>query len=143
MTAKSYRTKIKLINKIVDKWRKILYLDPIWVVSVEFADVEEMGGALARVDTSNSEYYVAVMEVTESLLQLDEDEFDPIINEIACHELIHLLLIDFVRSAQLVAGENEAMHNELRYKYEQFTSKLQRAFMNLNEQIVTLQEDIN
>lgn len=141
MTSKSDRAKIKIIRKTVDKWRKILHLDPIWVISIELVDAEIMEGALARVDTSNTEYYVAIMEIASAMLHLEEDEFLPVINEITCHELVHLVMIDFVRSAQLAAGENESMHSELRYKYEQFTSRLQRAFMDLDERISELEEE--
>lgn len=135
MTAKTDRAKLRIARKTLEKWRRILHLDPIWTITFELTDAEIMEGALARVDTSNSEYYVAVMEVTSALLQLDDEEFEPIINEIICHELVHLVMVDFVRCAQLAAGNNESMHGELRYKYEQFTSRFQRAFMDLDGQI--------
>jgi hypothetical protein len=111
------------------------------MINVELIDAETMGGAFARVDTTNSEYYVTTMEINAAILNSEEGEFELLINEIVCHELVHLVMIDFIHSAQLVAGDNESMHNELRYKYEQFTSRLQKAFMDLDEQIATLQRD--
>jgi len=103
--------------------------------------VDVMGGAFARVDTSNSEYYVAVMEINAAIFTSEEEEFVFLINEIVCHELVHLVMIDFVHSAQVAAGDNESMHDELRYKYEQFTSRLQKAFMGLDDLITSLQEE--
>lgn len=141
MSGKTDLAKIKFIRKVVSKWRKILHLDPIWTISIELADADVMGGAFARVDTSNSEYYVAVMEVNAAIFTSEEEEFEFLINEIVCHELVHLVMIDFVRSAQVAAGDNDSMHAELMYKYEQFTSRLQKAFMGLDDQIATLQED--
>lgn len=140
MINKSDRIRTKFIKKVILKWRKALLLDPIWLISIDIIDTEIMDRAFARVDTSNAEYFVATLEISDTLLQLDDKEFEFVINEVACHELIHLVMIDFVRSAQLVAGNNKKMCDELRYKYEQFTSRFQRAFMGLDEHIGKLEE---
>jgi len=140
MTNKIYRSRRKFITKVINKWKKVLLLDPIWLLSIDMVDSEEMGQAFARVDTSNAEYYVATLEISDVLMGLDDKEFEFVINEVACHELIHLVMIDFVHSAQLLAGNNKKMCDELRYKYEQFTSRFQRAFMGVDEYIEKLEE---
>ena len=61
-------------------------------------------------------------------------------NDIVCHELIHLATIDFFRTARLAAAENEEMQSELEYKFEQFTSRLQRAFSAANDKIEELED---
>jgi hypothetical protein len=137
---KSDRIRAKFIRKVILKWRKILLLDPIWLISIDIVETEIMDRAFARVDTSNAEYFVATLEISDSLLQLEDKEFEFVINEVACHELIHLVMIDFVRSAQLVAGNNKKMCDELQFKYEQFTSRFQRAFMGVDEYIEKLEE---
>jgi len=134
------RQLLKSAEKLIKKWRKNLQLDPLWTIGVEIIDDEEMDGAVARVDTSNSEYYVAVIEITNALLHLPEDKFLQTINELVCHELVHLVMIDFFRTAQLAAGNKDTLVKELRYKYEQFTSRFQRAFVDLDKQVIKSKE---
>jgi hypothetical protein len=123
---------LRAAEKNVSKWKRILHLDPLWHIGLSITDAEEMGGALARVDTSNAEYYVAEIEVSSTLLVADDKQFADAINELVCHELVHLVMIDFFRTAQLAAGDRQDMQDELRYKYEQFTSRFHRAFVALD-----------
>jgi ribosomal protein L29 len=125
---------VKIIENVVKKWKKQLQLDHLWNIEIEVVDSEEMEGAVARVDTSNSEYFVATIEVTHALLQLPQERFFTTINEVVFNELVHLVMIDFYRTAQLAAVDNEKISKELRYKYEQFTSRFQRAFVDLDKQ---------
>lgn len=131
--SKKERKLLKMAEEILDKWRTILHLDPLWRIDLTIFDDNEMPGAFARVDASTTEYFFATIEISYDMLRLREEDFEDKMNEAACHELLHLVMVDFFRSAQLVAGENEAMQNELKYKYEQFTSRLQKAFINLYE----------
>ncbi|MFA5048228.1 MAG: hypothetical protein WC516_04370 [Patescibacteria group bacterium] len=130
---KKERKLLKLAEEIIDKWRDILHLDPLWSIDLTIFDDDTTPGAFARVDASTTEYFFATIEISYSMLQLREEDFEAKMNEAACHELLHLVMVDFFRSSQLVAGENEAMQNELKYKYEQFTSRLQKAFIQLYE----------
>lgn len=131
--SKKERKLLKIAEEILDKWRSILHLDPLWKIDLTIFDDNEMPGAFARVDASTTEYFFATIEISYDMLQLREEDFEDKMNEAACHELLHLVMVDFFRSAQMVAGENEAMQGELRYKYEQFTSRLQKAFIELYE----------
>jgi len=135
------RQLLKSAEKLVKRWRKHLQLDPLWDIGVEIVDDDEMEGAIARVDTSNSEYFVATIEITNGLLHLPEDKFLSTMNELVCHELIHLVMIDFFRTAQLAAGEEETLNRELRYKFEQFTSRFQHAFIELDKQLIKAKEN--
>jgi len=126
---------LKLTEKTIKKWRSILYIDPLWNIYIDVFDDEEMPLALARVDASSTEYYMATIELSYSMLQMVEEEFMEKIDDIICHELLHLVMIDFFRTAQVAAGESEEMHKELKYKYEQFTSRLQRAFMDMYKKV--------
>jgi len=129
------RKLIKIGDKLVRKWSKYLCLDPMWIISIEVMPDEEMEGALARIDSSTSEYYVAIIEINQALLQIDEDKYVETVNEIVCHELIHLVMIDFFRTAQIAAGKKEELQDELKYKYEQFTSRFQRAFVDMDKSL--------
>ena len=122
----------KIVEDSVKKWREILYLDPLWDIDVTIFDDDMMPGALARVDVSSTEYFLATVEVSYDMFDMKEEEFKEKINEVICHELLHVVSIDFFRSAQLAAGENEVIQKELRYRYEQFTSRLQKTFNKLH-----------
>jgi hypothetical protein len=122
---------LKLAEDIVARWRAVLHLDPLWKISLDVFDDSEIPEALARIDASTTEYYMATIELSCSLFELKEARFVSKMNEIACHELLHLVMVDFFRTAQLAATESEEMLKELRYKYEQFTSRLQRAFSDM------------
>ena len=130
---KKERKLLKIAEEIIEKWRVILHLDPLWNIDLTIFDDEAIPGAFARVDASATEYFFATIELSYDVLQLKEEDFEKKMNEAACHELLHLVMVDFFRSAQLVAGENAVMQDELKYKYEQFTSRLQKAFVELYE----------
>ena len=118
-------------NALVKKWSKILCLDPIWNVEVSLLTNDEMESGLARIDTSSAEYYEVVIELNHLLSQLDEDLLNEELETAICHELVHLILIDFFRTAQVAAGEQDGLIRELIYKYEQITSRLQKSFLSL------------
>jgi hypothetical protein len=124
----------KMADSIIAKWRKILHVDPIWKIHTDIIDDAE-SPALARIDTSNAEYYAASIEFSENLLSADIDIIMPVIEEVVSHEIIHLVLLEFFRTAQIAAGKNQVIHRELLYKYEQFTSRLQKAFCELEEKV--------
>jgi uncharacterized protein YdeI (YjbR/CyaY-like superfamily) len=68
-------------------------------------------------------------------MKLSESDFKKAVNEVLCHELIHLVMIDFMRTAQLAADEDQVLQDELRYKFEQYTTRMQRAFMDLDKKV--------
>lgn len=126
---------LRLAEKTIKRWRGLLHIDPLWTIYLDVFDDEEMPSAFARIDASSTEYYIATIELSYSTLQMEEDDFLKKIDDIICHELLHLVMIDFFRTAQVAAGEREEMQRELKYKYEQFTSRLQRAFMDIYKKI--------
>jgi hypothetical protein len=128
---KKDRKLIRVVEKTISKWRKILHLDPLWEIHVTIVDCMQMEGNLARVDALGTEYYVANLDINESFLQVDEEYFMEKIEQIVCHELLHLVAVDFYRSAILASGKNEHMKEELKYRYEQFTTRLEKAFVDL------------
>jgi hypothetical protein len=117
------------------KWRSHLKLDPIWAIEFKFADPEEMNGSFAIVNADNAEYYSATIYLSDLLMKLSESDFKKAVNEVLCHELIHLVMIDFMRTAQLAADEDQVLQDELRYKFEQYTTRMQRAFMDLDKKV--------
>jgi uncharacterized protein YdeI (YjbR/CyaY-like superfamily) len=124
-----------IVNGLMKKWRNYLKLDPIWVIEFKFIDSEEMNGSFAMVNADNSEYYAASVYLSDLLTKLPETEFKNAVNEVLCHELIHLVMIDFMRTAQLAADEDQVLQDELRYKFEQYTTRMQRAFMDLDKKV--------
>ena len=131
---------VRLVEKIIKKWKKNLQIDPLWHIEVVIVDDEEMEGAIARVNSSSSEYFTASIEITNGLLYLPEDKFLSTIDDFVCHELVHLVSIDFYRTALLAVGENHTLAKELKYRYEQFTSRLQKAFVEMEKQVVKSKE---
>ena len=118
-------------NALVKKWSKILCLDPIWNVEVSLLTNEEMENGLARIDTGSSEYYEVVIEINHLLSKLDDDLLNEELETAICHEMVHLVLIDFFRTAQIAVGDRDILLKELIYKYEQITSRLQKSFLSL------------
>lgn len=126
---------LKAVENIIFKWRKILHIDPLWKIEVIFSEsISGSYSAIAALDTSGAAYYMADIHISEALFENPDDFVFDKINEAICHELVHLVYIDFYRTAQLAAGENEEMIAELNYKYEQSTSRLQRALVDLEKQ---------
>ena len=123
---------LKVAKDTMQKWRKILHIDDMWEIDVEVIDGEEMEG-YARLSLSTAEYYITSIELSHYLLTIDEDKFKSKMEVIMCHELIHLVAIDFYRTARIAAEESEGLQEELRYRYEQFTARLQRSFISINE----------
>lgn len=125
---------LKLAFKILKEWREKLHTDPIWTIRIEVYNTEEVeeGMDAAFLNLSNAEYFVVTLSLSNDLMLSKKEDFVETMNNIACHELIHLSSGDFYRTAQLSAGDNEQMQKELRYKYEQFTSRMQKAFMDMH-----------
>ena len=121
-----------LAEDIIQEWRDILYLDPIWRIYIETFENEEL--AFGRLDTSGAAYFMATIEIAESAFGLSEEKFVKNMNNMISHELVHLAAIDFYRTALLSVGDDEKLKNELIYRYEQFTTRLQRAFIDLKEE---------
>jgi hypothetical protein len=121
---------VNITNDLIKKWSKILLLDPLWNITVEFYEDLDMENALARLDTSMSEYYKAILEISSDLFLIEVELFKKKMDSIICHELLHILMLDFYRASVLMA-ENEKIKNELRYRYEQTTTRLQNSFINL------------
>jgi hypothetical protein len=123
----------QIVKNSINKWKKILQMDPVWKIMISVTDEEEMGNAFASVDTQSAEYYVAGIEFSSALMSLEEDKLKSVINDIVAHELLHIVQLDFFNTAKLCAGKNQSMHQELRYKYEQYTTRLQRSFVELDK----------
>ena len=129
----SERKLLSIARSLIKKWKSILLLDPIWSILVEVQYEEEMDGAVGRIDTGRVEYFSATIEISDVLMYFEEEDMLHILETLICHELIHLVMVDFFRTAKLAAGKSKEMHEEINYKYEQFTSRLQQAFLKLND----------
>jgi len=122
---------IQLAESVVKKWRNILHIDPLWKIDVCFFNNEHRPTASCRLSSENSEYYSTSLEIAESMLQIDEENFIEEIEDAICHELVHLVSIDFYRIAKSLAGDKEEVRKVLIYHFEQSTVRLQRSFMKL------------
>jgi len=138
------RKNLKLAFKILKEWRDKLHIDPIWTIRVEVYNSEEAeeGMDVAFFNLSNAEYFVVVLSLSNDLMLFEEEDFVEAMHDIACHELVHLSSGDFYRTAQLSAGDNEQMQKELRYKYEQFTSRMQKAFMDMHRKVEKIEKSL-
>ena len=61
---KKERKLLKLAEEIIDKWRDILHLDPLWSIDLTIFDDDATPGAFARVDASTTEYFFATIEIS-------------------------------------------------------------------------------
>lgn len=135
------RKNLKLAFKIIKEWRKRLYIDPIWTVNIEIYNGEEADeDNIAFINLSNAEYFVITLFLSNELMLMEERDFTKTINDVVCHELVHLVSGDFYRTAQLAAGDNEEIQKEIKYKYEQFTSRIQIAFTDVYKRVEKLEE---
>jgi hypothetical protein len=125
---------LRLAEETVEKWRNILYVDPIWGINVEIFETDDYTD-YARINMSNSEYYLATIEISYLILQLEKSEFMKKIDGIISHELLHLTTIDFFMTAQIAAGKRKEISDLLKHKYEQFTSRLHKAFVDLYKKV--------
>lgn len=133
---------LKLAFKILKKWREILHIDPIWKLNVEIYNSEEVDDGMdaAYLNLADAEYFTAILSLSNDLMMLEEEDFIDTLNAVACHELVHLSCVDFYRTAQLAAGDNLEMKKELKYRFEQITSRMQRAFVDMQNRINKLEE---
>jgi hypothetical protein len=125
------RRLLELADRIVEKWRSIMNIDPIWKIDLVVCLSESMEESLAHINMSQAANYRADIKLDYDLLSLDDSEFLSEIERVLCHELIHLMSEDFARTAMLAAGNDRKLAKELRHKYEQFTSRLQKTLMDL------------
>lgn len=122
------------IMQIVEEWREILLIDPIWDIPVLIVDRD---GAMAALDIKNAQYYRAPLLITEQLVE--RDDFWEDIENIVCHELIHLIVVDFMRTALI--GSHKDVKDELRYKYEQLTVRLQSIISKLKKENIGSEDE--
>jgi hypothetical protein len=142
--SKLEKKNLKLVHKIIKKWREILHIDPIWEIVVEVYNSEEVEERLdaAFLNLADAEYYTAILSLSNEIMMLEGEDFTDTLNDVACHELVHLSCTDFYRTALLAANENVEMRKELRYRFEQITSRMQRAFMEMQSKINELEESL-
>lgn len=120
---------LDLAYKIVEKWRTIMNVDPIWQITIQV--VKDMDESIAFLKMTHAANYRAKICIHYDLFSNEEATFLSEIELIVCHELLHLVTEDFMRTALLAAGYNRKLIDELRYKCEQFTSRLQKTILNL------------
>lgn len=133
---------LKEAERVVEEWRKIMELDPIWELPVDIMDesIENVKGA---VNIVGSQYYKAPILLGEDLFDLDEEEFiDEISDKIIPHELTHIIAVDFFRTALLLAREDKHMAEELRYRYEQFVVRICKIVTKLRNENLRLRYEL-
>lgn len=126
------RKAFKIFRDAIKRWRKILLIDPIWDIGVVI--VEEQDRGEASVDIGATEYYVANINICRMLLSLEDKDLVIAADNVASHELLHVLSADYQRAALIAAGGNTKMQEEMRYRYEQLISKLSMVLMELDYQ---------
>jgi len=133
---------LKAAERVIEEWRSVMELDPIWEISVDIIE-DEHEGAKGAISIGESQYYRAPILLCESLFEMDEEGFLGELNdEVIPHELTHLVAADFFRTALLVAGDNEHLKGELRYKYEQFTVRFAHIITKLRNENLRLRYEL-
>jgi len=122
---------LKLAHRVLEQWRAILNIDPIWKIGIEVLPNDEIEGSMTHIDMSRAAVYGAKVCVDYDFFLCDDDVFLTEMERVFSHELIHLVAEDFMRTAVLAAGHNRKLVKELRHKYDQFTSRLQKTLTDL------------
>jgi hypothetical protein len=140
-TTEKEESYLKIAEKIVEEWRTIMKFDPIWEIPVDI--VEDQNGHKGAINIRDTEYYKAPMLLYEHIFDLDEASFiSELAENLVPHELTHLLAVDFFRTALLLAGDNEVMKEELRYRYEQFAVRFSRILVDLKNENLRLRYEL-
>jgi hypothetical protein len=133
---------LEVAKRVIEEWRDIMDLDPIWDISTEIIEDEDEG-AKGAINIGKTQYYKASILLCENLFDLEEEEFlAKLSDNVVPHELTHLVAADFFRTALLAAGENEHLRSELRYKYEQFTIRFARIIAKLRNENLRLRYEL-
>lgn len=133
---------LKAAERVVDEWREVMELDPIWDIPVDIIE-EEHPGAKGAIGLGESQYYRAMIFLCEDLFDLDEEEFLAVVNDkVVPHELTHLVAVDFFRTALLLAGDREEFKDELRYRYEQFVVRFCKIITKLRNENLRLRYEL-
>jgi hypothetical protein len=133
---------LEAAERVVAEWREVMELDPIWDILVDIIE-EEIEGAKGAVNIGGSQYYKASILLGENLFDLDEEEFLGELNDkVVPHELMHLVAVDFFRTALTLAGENEHLKQELRYRYEQFVVRTSKIITKLRNENLRLKYEL-
>jgi len=114
---------------ILEKWRNIMNVDPMWTIKIQ--PVNNLEESLAFLSMTRAANYQAKICVNYDVFSYHAETFMSEMELIMCHELIHLVTEDFMRTAMLAAGYNRKLIDELKYKYEQLTSRLQKTILSL------------
>lgn len=135
------RLYLKLTNKLIEEWKKVMQLDPVWEISADI--IEDQNGHKGAVNIGESQYYRAPLLLCEHLFELEEEDFlHEVDNKIVPHELTHLVAVDFFRTALLLAGDNEVLKEELRYRYEQFVVRITKIVSELRNENLRLKYEL-
>lgn len=138
---RSEKKRLRLIEKELTRWRRLLMLDPMWDVDAVAVSDEAMAGRTAFVDLGSAEYYQATVGVTRYLLsEAEEKLFDNTSKDIGVHEMLHLMTADYHRAAIEAVGKNKALRNQLDYRYEQFISRMTAVLRKMDKRIAALEE---
>lgn len=120
-----------LVLKILEEWRDRLYIDSIWDVAVRIVPSDHINGSPSLIGLLKSANYYAEIKINYDLFSLPKEDFVWEINKIMAHELVHLVAEDFMRLAIFAASGNNRLIEELKHKYEQFTTRLQKSLVTL------------
>jgi hypothetical protein len=115
---------LRVFERALKKWRKILLIDPIWDISLVVVEDDIMEDGLAAVDMSLTEYFSAIVMVKQSILSRCQKDIKEIADEVARHELIHIITADYQRAIISALGKKDALLNQINYVYEQVVFRL-------------------
>jgi hypothetical protein len=127
------KQELKTLEKaqdIVEEWRSILNIDPIWDIQVRVLFRSDMAGRRAFINLTRASKYIADIVIDYGLLA--QEDFIIEMEEIAAHELLHVVTEDFMRTAILAAGNNKKLAEELRHKCEQLINRLEKSVWDLS-----------
>lgn len=127
---------------VVEEWKKIMQLDPIWDIPVDIIE-DEVEGVSGAINIGGSQYYKAPILLCEDLFELGEEEFlEEVGGKVVPHELTHLVAVDFFRTALMLAKDSEHLKEELRYRYEQFVTRTCKIITQLRNENLRLKYEL-
>jgi hypothetical protein len=128
MNAKTLKSRLGKVKRLVAQWRSVLRIDPKWEVEL-IAELEEDEEAWASLDVDIAEYWKVKLLVHKRLMDLGESAFAEKSDQVVLHEMLHLLIWQYTSFAQNVGGAK--LRPEMAKLEEQVVQQLECIIWNL------------
>lgn len=114
--------KLKTFEKYIEEWRARLLINPIFEINII---PKRIGSIQAQVNFEEAQYYKFTIEISPlTLLKFSDKELE----ELAIHELLHILLYKYTSIAETLTSKQE--QQVLENTEEQTVTHLTKVFVH-------------